>query len=88
MTCRCQPGGEWSVTADPEISIDTGKAAIRCSTEGASIAYRVGKNLSADVAGHWNLYVNPVEVSAGDTIQCKACRLGFKDSTIVRRANQ
>ena len=39
---RVRPGGKWSVTSDPTISLSGGKATIACQTEGASIAYRIG----------------------------------------------
>ena len=39
---RVRPGGKWSVTADPTITMSGSKAAIACTTEGASIAYRIG----------------------------------------------
>jgi N-sulfoglucosamine sulfohydrolase len=78
-----RPGGKWSVTAEPKIDVGNGKATLSCPTEGASIAYRVGKQLSSGEAGHWNLYSQPVSISAGETIQCKACRLGYRDSQIV-----
>jgi uncharacterized sulfatase len=83
-----RPGGKWSITADPQIEIAAGKATIRCPTEGASIAYRVGKNLPKGEGGRWLLYSQPFAASAGDTIQTKACRLGFRDSQIVGRVFQ
>jgi N-sulfoglucosamine sulfohydrolase len=83
---RRRPGGKWSVTTDPEISIAGGKASIRCTTDGASIAYRVGKNFPTTEAGHWNLYTQPVPISSGETLQTKSCRLGFRDSQIVSQA--
>jgi uncharacterized sulfatase len=78
-----RPGGQWSVTADPAMAFKLGKITIRCSTEGASIAYRVGKNLGADEGSRWQLYSTPFAVSDGDTIQTKACRLGFRDSQVI-----
>jgi hypothetical protein len=78
-----RPGGKWSTTADPEITLAGGQATIRCSTQGASIAYRVGKSLPSGEAGQWRLYTQPVSLSAGEAIQAKACRLGFLDSRIV-----
>jgi len=80
-----RPGGKWSVTADPTTALQRGKITIDCKTEGASIAYRIGKDLPATEAGHWNLYARSIEVPAGQTIQCKACRLGYRDSQIVSR---
>jgi uncharacterized sulfatase len=81
-----RPGGKWSVTADPEFARENGKVAIQCATEGASIAYRVGKNLPAGERGTWLLYTQPVAVPAGQALQAKACRLGYRDSQIVRHA--
>ncbi|MBW8884337.1 MAG: sulfatase [Planctomycetia bacterium] len=81
-----RPGGKWSVTADPTMTPQSGKIGIECQTEGASITYRTGKNLPAGEAGHWNLYTKPIEIAAGESIQCKACRLGYRDSQIVSRA--
>jgi uncharacterized sulfatase len=85
LNAERRPGGKWSITADPDITLAGGKAAIRCSTEGASIAYRVGENLPSGEAGRWLLYTSPVDVPAGQTLQAKACRLGYRDSQIVRR---
>jgi hypothetical protein len=80
-----RPGGKWSVTADPQIDVVSGKATIRCATEGASIAYRVGKSSSSDESARWLLYTAPVAVSPGETIQTRACRLGYLDSKVVDR---
>jgi uncharacterized sulfatase len=72
-----RPGGKWSVAADPEISTGGGMATIRCATEGASIAYRLGES------GRWLLYSAPFAVAKGQTVQAQACRLGFRDSQLV-----
>ena len=80
-----EKGLQQSGDIDPKTAIKLGKIIVECSTEGASIAYRVGKNLPASETGHWNLYSRPVDVPAGETIQCKACRLGYRDSQIVSR---
>jgi len=77
-----RPGGKWSVTADPEISIADGKATIRCATEGASVAYRIGQS------GRWLLYTEPVALARGQTVQAQACRIGFRDSQQVSRTIQ
>lgn len=83
-----RPGGKWSTTADPEITLSGGQASIRCSTQGASIAYRVGKNLPSGEGGQWKLYTQPVAVARGETIQTKCCRLGFLESQIVSKSVQ
>jgi uncharacterized sulfatase len=79
-----RPGGQWVTTADPQIEIASGLATIRSATDGASIAYRLGKNVD-DKAGRWQLYSQPVQLPAGETIHAKACRLGYKDSQLVSR---
>jgi uncharacterized sulfatase len=71
-----RPRGEWSVTVAPEIALAGGQATITCQTDAASIAYRVGQ----PPAGRWLLYYAPLAVAKGQTIQARACRLGFKDS--------
>jgi uncharacterized sulfatase len=81
-----RPGGKWAVTANPEITVAEGKATIRCATEGASIAYRVNKDIPAGDGRRWLLYTGPVAVSAGDAIQAQACRLGYRDSEIAGQA--
>jgi N-sulfoglucosamine sulfohydrolase len=77
---RVRPGGIWNTTRDPEMTISGGQATISCSTEGASIAYRTK---TGNRGGRWLLYLRPVALTAGQTIEAKACRLGFKDSQMV-----
>src|SRR5262245_21743828 len=67
-----RPGGKWSTTADPEITFASGQATLRCSTPGASIAYRVGKNLPSSESGAWQLYTKSIAVTPGESIQTKA----------------
>jgi len=74
-----RPRGEWATTLDPEISLGGGRATITCLTDAASIAYRIGQ----PPAGRWLLYSGPVPVQAGESIEAKACRLGYKDSRAV-----
>ena len=40
---------------------------------------------SAGLRQQWRLYTGPVEVPAGKTIFAMACRLGFRDSQVVRQ---
>ncbi|HEX5104027.1 MAG TPA: hypothetical protein VFV87_09470, partial [Pirellulaceae bacterium] len=82
-----RPGGKYAVTAAPEIAIESGKATIHCATEGASIAYRVNKDIPAGDGRRWLLYTGPFTVMAGEAIQAKSCRLGYRDSEIVGHTN-
>ena len=72
-----RPGGKWSVTADPTTTLEQGQLTIRSTTEGASIAYRMGKNLPAGAAGRWLLYTGPIKIAPGTTLQTKACASAF-----------
>jgi N-sulfoglucosamine sulfohydrolase len=75
------PDGKQPKTADPVIGIsgkgDNRQVSVTCSSEGASITYRIGKE------GRWLLYVEPFEVPQGVTIHAKANRLGWKPSSEV-----
>lgn len=98
-----RPGGKWAVTANPAITVEGGKATITCATEGASIAHRsaadsapqakAGKRAKKSQPGderesaRWRLYTGPVAVAPGESIQAKACRLGYRDSEVVAFAN-
>jgi len=77
-----RPGGQWQKTATPtfghaETSGENKHVTIRCATEGASIAYRIGED------GSWKLYTKSVTLKAGESLYSKACRIGFKDSDEV-----
>jgi len=77
------PGGVQPVTAAPEIRIaaETGQVSLTASTPGASIGYRIAG--SAD-EGRWLLYSEPFEVRPGDSVEAKAVRYGYRESTVSR----
>jgi N-sulfoglucosamine sulfohydrolase len=80
---RVRPGGNWSVTAAPVITPNGGAFSgpptvkIACPTEGASIAWTTDSGNSP----HWNLYSQPIILSASATLRAQACRLGWKDNS-------
>jgi hypothetical protein len=74
---RMWPGGKQPVTAAPTIQVESGKATIRCTTEGASIGYRLTND------GPWQLYSKPIRCESGDMLQAKAIRIGYKESEIA-----
>lgn len=76
MVRRFQPGGEQQVTAAPAIAFAGGALSLTSTTEGASLAYRIGD-------AHWQLYTRPVPVPAGAVITAKAVRYGFRASDEV-----
>jgi uncharacterized sulfatase len=78
-----RPGGQWQKTATPKFSHATTPdesihVTFTCATEGASIAYRIGKSSG------WKLYTEPVPLKTGRVLSARACRIGFKDSDEVR----
>ena len=80
LMARFRPGGQMIETTEPTISLRDGRASMSCTTDGASIAYRLG---APEPAGQWLLYAGPVAMASGQAIEAKACRLGFKDSATV-----
>jgi len=82
---RVRPAGKWSVTADPKFEVAGGMVSLRCDTKGASIAYRPAAQKEEEKGKvSWSLYSKPFAATAGAKFQAKACRLGFKDSDVVR----
>jgi uncharacterized sulfatase len=76
---RMRPGGKWQTTAEPRVSVDSGRVRMACATEGASIAWTADSGASP----HWNLYSRELQFNAPATLRVKACRLGYRDSPEV-----
>jgi N-sulfoglucosamine sulfohydrolase len=82
-----RPGGKFEKTADPVVFKQTGNpneggaVTVACSTQGASIAWRVGGDPKS--ATGWELYAKPVRLGPGEVLYARACRLGFQDSEVV-----
>lgn len=76
-----RPGGQMEIAKPPkvlaEISKNQHRITLNSPTPGASIAYSVDN-------GRWLLYTEPVVLKAGQALKSKACRLGYKDSNVVR----
>ncbi len=70
------------VTSEPIITSSGGKIVIACSTEGASIGYKV---IGSDetVPKSWSVYQEPFSLPSGNKLLVKAHRIGFKPSEIV-----
>jgi uncharacterized sulfatase len=73
---RMRPGGVWQTTAAPVASRQGKRLTLTCPTPGSSIVWTASK----EAKPRWNLYALPVDISVGETIRAKACRLGYKDS--------
>ena len=81
------PDGKREKTVEPAFIKQTGNpqeggaVTIACPTAGASIAYRVGGDPKTDKG--WEVYVRPVRLKGEEVLLAKACRIGFKDSSVV-----
>lgn len=69
-------------TAQPSIKISNSEVSIHCSTEGASIGYKI---LYADDKAplDWQVYQKPFKVALGAKLEVKAHRIGFNPSKVV-----
>ncbi|MEN6578667.1 MAG: sulfatase-like hydrolase/transferase [Phycisphaerales bacterium] len=82
-----RPEGRFETTADPVFIRRTatrpkgGAITIACSTQGASIAWRIGGDPKSGTG--WGLYVRPVQIKPGEILYAKACRIGFRDSGVA-----
>ncbi len=78
------PNGTQPTTANPELKIVDNQLEISCSTEGATIGYRV-KN---DIDTSWKIYKAPITDLALNKIEAVAHRLGYKRSEVVESMHQ
>jgi N-sulfoglucosamine sulfohydrolase len=78
---RMRPGGVWQTTAKPELSLQGGRVAAKCPTEGSTIVYTTE---SGDKP-YWRLYTSPAETQSGAALRFKAGRIGYRDSEEVSR---
>ncbi|MGH9835560.1 MAG: sulfatase family protein [Blastocatellia bacterium] len=80
---RMRPGGVWQKVAQPavseQVSGDSVKLKIGCSTEGASIAYTTEGGGNA----RWRLYTGELTLKRPVALRIKGCRLGYLDSDEV-----
>jgi N-sulfoglucosamine sulfohydrolase len=81
MMERQRPGNQKQTVATPRSgpvklfgNFTPAKEILLCDTPGASIAYRFNGD------EFWKLYVGPLTIKPGQTLEAKACRIGYKDS--------
>lgn len=90
-----RPGAKYDTTAAPGIAfVSEGNDAelppyrLTCLTKGASIAYRVRAMTAKTDAVTWHWKVaspeGTIRMQAGDELEAKACRIGFRDSEVLR----
>ncbi len=71
------------VTAPPSIKMANGKIKMDCSTEGASIGYKI-INRQDTPPKSWSVYTEPFEVSDDKRLLVQAHRIGYKASEVVK----
>lgn len=81
LVWKMWPGGIQPETADPVVSISKHKLSVTCSTEGASIGYKINP-ADPDSRTNWKVYHKPVDLVSGDTIFLFAHRIGYTSSGI------
>jgi len=69
------PGGVQPVTQAPSLRLVEGLIEARSASEGASIGYR------REGEAGWSLYTAPVPVAPGESIEARAIRYGWAEST-------
>jgi N-sulfoglucosamine sulfohydrolase len=77
------PGKVQPITETPSVKIENGKMSITCSTEGASIGYKLSEDDKPWLG--WRIYNNPVEIPGGKKVKVIAHRIGYmpSDTTII-----
>ena len=73
---------EQPITSDPIIKVLEGKVIVECSTDGASIGYRVIKD-SISYSNSYRIYQAPFAVKNGAKLEVIAHRIGYKSSSNV-----
>ncbi|CAM4364424.1 N-sulphoglucosamine sulphohydrolase, C-terminal [Zobellia roscoffensis] len=70
------------VTADPQIANSSNEITLKCSTNGASLGYKI---IDADgtIPKVWSVYLKPFKIPEGNKVIAQAYRIGFELSKVV-----
>jgi len=77
---KMRPNGEELKVATPQINRNGKKVTISCTTEGATLGYKINNNSTN--AEDWTIYTKPFSVEAGDTLKVVADRIGYRYSVL------
>lgn len=80
MIAEMWPSNEQPVTAAPEFRRTENGLIVISPTEGTSIGYRIAGE------ERWRIYTGPLQVPADTTVEAKAIRYGYKESSVARRS--
>jgi len=78
-----KPGGETPQVKPPVPAIVGGKIAFHCSTEGASIVYRI--KLPGETFSPWRLFHRAISAQEGSQIEAIGCRIGYRNSDSIKQ---
>jgi N-sulfoglucosamine sulfohydrolase len=70
------------VTDKPDISVSDGKMTISCTTEGASLGYKIIENYGTRPKA-WTVYQEPIIIPKDSKLLVQAHRIGFEPSEII-----
>jgi N-sulfoglucosamine sulfohydrolase len=77
-------GAQPPSTAEIVVSERTGLVTLSCSTEGASIGYKIYSSNHPEEAA-WNVYTKPFRVAKGETLKAVAQRIGYTQSPVATK---
>ncbi|MDW3210384.1 MAG: sulfatase-like hydrolase/transferase [Reichenbachiella sp.] len=82
LIARFKPNGIQPQTAQPVIQINDSLTAITCTTEGASIGYKLYHKSENPDRMSWSVYTKPFTISEEQELQVIAHRMGYQPSEI------
>jgi len=77
---KMRQGGKELKVAQPKIIQAGNEVTLSCTTESATLAYKLNNN--SPNADGWTIYTKPFQVHAGDTLKVVADRIGYRYSLI------
>ncbi len=77
---KMRPDGKELKVAKPQIIQQGKEITLSCTTESATIGYKINNN-SSNAAG-WTVYTGPFDIQTGDTLKVVADRIGFRYSEL------
>ncbi|MBU2945890.1 sulfatase family protein [Zobellia uliginosa] len=70
------------VALEPKITIENNLIKLTCSTEGASLGYKI-IDKEGSISKLWEVYEEPFEILEGSKVMAQAYRIGFEPSKVV-----
>ncbi|CAM4221218.1 sulfatase [Zobellia nedashkovskayae] len=71
-------------TSDPKMKSNDNVITMSCSTEGASLGYKIIDSKGVTPKA-WSIYQNPFEIPAGSKVMAQAYRIGYVPSKVIEK---